>query len=411
MAALTRESCVALDRIDSLARFRERFNLPAGVIYLDGNSLGALGDDIPRRLAITIEREWGEGLIRSWNSAGWIDLPRKVAAKLAPLIGASPLDVAVSDSTSVNLFKLVIAGLRMRPGRRRVLSDASNFPTDLYIAGSAAKLLGAELEILAPEDLLRSLDADTAIVMLTQVDFKTGALHDLARITEAAHTRGALMLWDLSHSAGALPIDLAGADADFAVGCTYKYLNGGPGAPAFVYVAARLHAALESPLAGWMGHARPFDFEPAYAPASGIDRLLCGTPPVLSLAALDAALDLWAQVDLAEVRAKSVALSELFIALVEDRCAGFGLVLASPRRAAERGSQLSFRHAESYAIKQALIARGVIGDFRAPDLLRVGFTPLYLRYADIWDAVEALAGVLFSREWDAPAFRKREIVT
>jgi kynureninase len=408
---LSRDAYQTLDDGDPLASFRARFAIPEGVLYLDGNSLGPLSFAAADRVERTLAGEWGVGLIRSWNSAGWIDLPRKVARKIAPLIGASTDEVAVSDSTSVNLFKLVSAALRLRPGRRIVLSEPENFPTDLYIADGAARSAGARVELLPIDRLLLSIDGDTALVMLTHIDFKTGRVHDLERITRAAHANGALVLWDLSHSIGAMPLDLSKAGADLAVGCTYKYLNGGPGSPAFAFVAARHHGTLESPLTGWMGHARPFDFAPAYAPARGIDRLLCGTPPVLSLAALDAAIDVFAEVDMTALRKKSMALGDRFIALVEARCARWGLELASPRDAAMRGSQVSFRHPESYALKQALIARNVIGDFRAPDIIRFGFGPLYIRFADIWDAVDALERVLAGREWDRPEHRAREAVT
>ena len=409
-AVMDRDACLARDAADPLAGFRTRFLLPPGLIYLDGNSLGALPRGVAERIAETVATEWGQGLIRSWNAAHWIDLPARVAAKLAPLIGARPAEVAVADSTSVNLYKLIVAALRLRPEREVVLTETDNFPTDLYIAEGATRSLGRRLQLVPRERMVDAIDGDTALVMLTHVDFKTGALHDMAGLTGAAHARGALALWDLSHSAGALPVALGAADADFAVGCGYKYLNGGPGAPAFAFVAERHHDGLDQPLSGWMGHARPFDFGPRYAPAAGVARLLCGTPPVLSLVALDQALDLWSEVDMGAIRTKSLALGELMIDLVETRCAGHGLELASPRGAG-RGSQVSFRHAEGYAVMQALIARGVIGDFRAPDLLRFGFAPLYVRHVDVWDAVEQLRQVLAGREWNRPQYRQRAAVT
>jgi kynureninase len=409
MATDSREACIALDRADPLAGSRAGFALPDGVIYLDGNSLGALPKAAAARLAEVVGGEWGDSLIRGWTAHGWIDLPQRVGDRIGRLIGARPGEVVAADSTSVNLFKLIVAGLRLRPGRTVVLSEPDNFPTDLYMAEGATRLLGAELKLAPRAELLGAIDHTTALLLLTHVDFKTGALHDMAAITRAAQAKGALLLWDLSHSAGALPVDLGAANADLAVGCGYKYLNGGPGAPAFAFVAARHQAALDQPLSGWMGHASPFDFATAYAPAEGIGRLLCGTPPVLSLAALDAALELWDQADMTAVRAKSMALTTLFAELVEQRCPE--LVLASPRDAGARGSQVSFRHAEGYAIVQALIARGVIGDFRAPDLLRFGFAPLYLRHVDVWDAVEHLGAVMQTREWDRPGFRQRAAVT
>jgi kynureninase len=407
-----RATCAVRDAADPLAHLRDAFVLPDGVIYLDGNSLGPLPRAVRERLGRTVDGEWGEGLIRSWNAAGWIDLPRRAGDKIARLVGARPGEVVCADSTSVNLFKLLVAALRLRPGRRAVLSERGNFPTDLYVAEGALALLGGhELKLVGADEVSAAIDADTACVLLTHVDFRSGRMHDLKAVTEAAHRAGALVIWDLAHSAGAVSLDLAGADADFAVGCGYKYLNGGPGAPAFLYVRGDLQARLAQPLTGWMGHARPFDFAPDYAPAPGIGRALAGTPPILSLAALDAALDLWDGVDMAELRAKSVALAELFIALVEGTCTGLGLALASPREAARRGSQVSFRHAEGYAVMQALIARGVIGDFRAPDLLRFGFAPLYLRFVDVFDAAAALREVLAGRAYDSPAFRRRAKVT
>jgi kynureninase len=413
MAPIDRDRCLELDRQDPLASLREAFHLPEGVIYLDGNSLGALPRAARERLAHVVDAEWGEGLIRSWNQAGWIAAPARLGARLAPLIGAQAKEVVVADSTSVNLFKLIVGALRLRPGRRVVVSEAGNFPTDLYVAQGAIELLGQghELRHVEPEGVAESLDDDVALVMLTHVDFKTGRVHDMAAVTRAAHEAGALMLWDLSHSTGALPVDLNGANADLAVGCGYKYLNGGPGAPAFLYVAGRLQDQLPPALTGWMGHATPFAFETAYAPAPGIARQLCGTPPILSMAALEAALEMWERVDMAEVRRKSMALGDLFIRLIEARCADAGFTLASPREAAARGSQVSYHHESGYPIMQALIARGVIGDFRAPDLLRFGFTPLYLRYVDLWDAVDVLAEIMTDAAWDTPEYRRHATVT
>ncbi len=413
MTAPSREDCAALDRRDPLARYRDHFLLPEGIRYLDGNSLGALPKAAPETLSTVLREEWGVGLIRSWTRAGWIAAPERLGDRLAPLIGAAPGEVVVTDSTSVNLFKLVVGALRLRPGRRLVLSEGGNFPTDLYVAQGAIEVLGRghELRLVEAGEVEAALSDEVALVMLSHVDFKTAAVHDMAALTQAAHRAGALMLWDLAHSAGALKVELGRAGADLAVGCGYKFLNGGPGAPAFLFVAERLQAELEPVLTGWMGHARPFDFATDYAPAPGIRRHLCGTPPILSLAALEAALELWREVDLSQVRRKSIALGELFIGLVEARCRGLGFVLASPREGSARGSQVSFRHAQGYAITQALIARGVIGDFRTPDLLRFGFAPLYTRYVDLWDAVEALAEVMASGAWNKPEFRERAFVT
>jgi kynureninase len=410
---MRREDALALDRADPLAGFRARFALPQGVLYLDGNSLGALPKATPARLAAVIAEEWGEGLIRSWNRHGWIDMPRRVGDKIAQLIGARPGEVMVADSTSINLFKLIAAALRLRPERRIIVSERENFPTDLYVAQGLIELLGKhhELRLVTPETLDAALGDDVALVLLTHVNYRSGRMHDMAQVTRRVHDRGALMLWDLAHSAGALPVDLDACDADLAVGCGYKYLNGGPGAPAFLYVAQKLQDDFRSPLTGWLGHAAPFDFDPLYRPAPGIASAIVGTPPILSLAALEIGIDLALEADLPTVRGKSLALARLFVERVGESCAGFGLTLASPAQDEARGSQICYAHAEGYAIMQALIARGVIGDFRAPDILRFGFTPLYTSYADVFDAVEILRSVLASGEWDRPEFKRRAAVT
>ena len=404
----SRADAEALDRADPLAHCRDRFILPEGVIYLDGNSLGPVTHKAKARVAEAVGTEWAEGLIRSWNTAGWIDLPARVAGKIAPLIGAGAGDIAVGDSTSVNLFKVLSAALdKAGSGRRAIVSEPGNFPTDLYVAEGIAALKGAELRLT--EDVEAALGDDVAVVMLTEVDYRTGLRHDMAAMTAKIHAAGALALWDLAHSAGAFAVDLTGSDADFAIGCGYKYLNGGPGAPAFLWVAPR-HQDAVSPIRGWFGHAAPFAFETSYRPAPGIARFLNGTAPVLSMTALDAALDAFDGVDLETIREKSVALTDLMIARVDSRCAE-QVSLASPRDGAVRGSQVSFRFADGYAVMQALIARGVIGDFRAPDILRFGVTPLYTRYVDVYDAVEILAEILFSRGWDRPEFHRRAAVT
>lgn len=413
MSRLDRAQCLALDARDPLAAQRGEFLLPEGVIYLDGNSLGALPRATPARIAEVVAAEWGGDLIRSWNKHGWIDLPRRVGDKIARLIGAGPGEVVVADSTSINLFKVLTAALRLNPQRRVILSERENFPTDLYIAQGLAGLLGQghEVRLVTGGDVIAAIDDDTAVVMLTQVNYRTGAMHDLARVTRAAQAKGALMLWDLAHSAGAVPVDLRAADADFAVGCGYKYLNGGPGAPAFVWVAPRHQARFVQPLSGWLGHDAPFAFETAYRPAAGIGRYICGTPPVLSLAALEAGVDQLLSVDIVALRRKSMALTELFIRAIEQECAGLDLDLVSPRDPARRGSQVSFTHAQGYPVMQALIAGGVIGDFRAPDILRFGFAPLYLRFVDAWDAAVALGEILETRAWDRPEFHRRTTVT
>ncbi|WP_371821871.1 kynureninase [Skermanella sp. TT6] len=406
-------ACRALDAADPLARFRDRFALPDGVIYLDGNSLGALPRATAARVASVVEAEWGRDLIGSWTAHHWIDLPRRVGDKIARLVGAAPGEVRVADSTSVNLFKLMAAALRLRPDRRVILSEPDNFPTDLYIAQGLVDLLGQghELRLAGPDGLADAIDGDVALVSLTHVNYRSGRIHDMAEVTRRARAAGALTLWDLAHSAGAVPVDLDGCDADFAVGCGYKYLNGGPGAPSFLFAAARHHDTLTPPLSGWMGHAAPFAFDGNYRPADGLDRMLVGTPPVISLAALEVGVDLMLEADMAALRAKSMALGTLFADLVSARCGAHGFRLASPADPAGRGSQVCFAHAQGYAIVQALIRRGVIGDFRAPDILRFGFAPLYVGYADVWRAVEHLRAVMESGEWDHPEFHRRAAVT
>jgi kynureninase len=402
----------AWDAADPLREFRDRFVLPEGVIYLDGNSLGALPTATPARIAAVAVGEWGEGLIRSWNAHDWIGAPARVGAKIARLIGAALHEVVVADSTSVNLFKLIVAAVRQQAPRAVILAEPGNFPTDLYIAqGASALLEGISLRVLPIEQLARAIDQDVALVTLNHVHYKSGAMHDMAAMTRRAHEAGALVLWDLSHSAGAAPVDLNGARADLAVGCGYKYLNGGPGAPAFLFVAERHQASLQSPLTGWMGHAAPFDFVDDYQPAEGVDRFLCGTPSVLALAALEAGIDQFDGADMAVVSAKAQRLCSLFIELVEDRCAGFGLTLATPRDPATRGSHVAFTHPDAYPMMQALIERGVIGDFRAPDILRCGFTPLYVGFEDVWRAAETLRDILETGAWRAERFSVRARVT
>jgi kynureninase len=408
---LSREAARERDRADPLAPCRERFHLPEGVIYLDGNSLGPLPKAARERVFAAVDVEWGRDLIGSWNRHGWIDLPQRAGAKIARLLGAEADEVIVADSVTVDLFKLLAAALELVPGRRVILTEASQFPTDVYIASGLAELLGerCELRVVHRGELMGALGDDIAVVYLTHVDFRTGELHDMARLTRAAHDHGALALWDLSHSTGAVELDLGACGVDLAVGCGYKYLNGGPGAPAFAHVARRHHGALRTPLQGWLGHRDPFAFDLGYEPAPGVGQLLCGTPPILSLTALDAALDVFDGVDLAAVRSKSVALGEHFLALVRHHCPE--LEIACPEDPTRRGSQISLRHPEGYAIVQALIARGVIGDFRAPDLLRFGLAPLYLRHVDVWDAARNLRQVLDSGEHRQERFTHRGVVT
>ena len=408
---MTRQDAERLDAADPLARFRDAFALPEGVIYLDGNSLGPPPKAVHERLEDVVSRQWGRDLIRSWNVNGWMEAPLRVGAKIARLVGAQAHEVAVADSTSVNLFKLAAGALSLRPGRRTLITTRDNFPTDIYILEGLAGLSPerAQVKVVEPDEVLGAIDEDTAAVVLTQVHYTSALRWDMAAVTAAAHARGALALWDLSHSAGALAVDLNGAGADLAVGCGYKYLNGGPGAPAFLFCAERHLGTIRSPLTGWMGHAAPFEFEDSYRPAADIRGLVSGTPAVLGLAALEAGVDLQVEADPRAVEAKGLALADLFIRRVEQRCPG--LELAGPREMARRGLHASFRHPEAYAIVQALIARGVIGDFRAPDLARFGFAPLYLSHAEVWEAVEILADVVGSRAYEAAAFRQRAAVT
>ena len=421
----TRIDCISRDQTDPLAPLRDQFALPEGTIYLDGNSLGARPKATTARLQQVLQQEWGEDLIQSWNTAGWIPLPQRVGNKIARVVGAGENELVVADSTSVNLYKVLTAAARIQrarsPQRRVIVSERSNFPTDLYIAEGLCEELGWTLRLLEADEIESNLGPEVAVLMLTQVNYRTGRMFDMARLTAAAHAAGVLAVWDLCHSAGAVPVDLKGADADFAIGCGYKFLNGGPGAPAFVWVHPRHANEFSQPLSGWMGHIAPFEFSPHYRPAEGIARYLCGTPPILAMAALECGVDTVLAAEplggMAALRAKSIELTELFAQLVEERCAGHGLAVVSPRDADERGSQVCLTRAEGgYAIVQALIARGVVGDFRAgdertPDILRFGFTPLYTRYVDAWDAVERLREVMESGDWQRPEFNRRHAVT
>ena len=420
------QDCEALDQQDPLRQLKDQFDLPAGVIYLDGNSLGVLPRATPQRVATAVTQEWGHDLIKSWNTAGWFTLPQRVGDKIARLIGARPGEVVAADSTSINLYKVLSAALHMvaadAPQRTRIVSERSNFPTDLYIAEALCKARGCTLELEEPQEIGTALQDDVAVLMLTHVNYRTGAMHDMASLTAQAHAQGILTVWDLAHSAGAVPVDLQGAEADFAVGCGYKYLNGGPGAPAFVWVNPRHTDRFWQPLAGWWGHAAPFEFTPDYRPAAGITRYQCGTQPILSLTALDCGLDTVLAAEplggMAALRRKSLALTGLFMQLVRTRLHGHGFGIATPDTEAMRGSQVSLTRDEgAYAIVQALIARGVIGDFRAgdgrqqADILRFGFTPLYIGYADVWQAVEQLHQVMLSGEWREARFAHKNAVT
>lgn len=412
---ITRDDCAARDRADGLAHLRERFQLPPGVIYLDGNSLGALPKATPARVREVVEAEWGNDLIRSWNTHEWVTFPRRVGDKLAALLGAGLGEIVVADSTSVNLFKILAGALQLPEAREKrvILSERGNFPTDLYMAQGLAALLGGryELRLIDDEDVGPALTNDVAVALFTQVDYRSGRLLDMAALNTRAKSAGTRIIWDLSHSAGAVPVHLGRDGAELAVGCGYKYLNGGPGAPAYLYVASGLQPNMRQPLSGWFGHAAPFEFTPDYVPAPGIGQMLVGTPSVIATAALECGVDVLLDSDMDELRRKSLALTDLFIALVEQECPSFGFELASPREHAKRGSQLSFRHLEAYAVMQAIIDRGVIGDFRKPDLLRFGFAPLYVGHEDVWNAVATLRQVMEREAWREPCFQERKAVT
>jgi kynureninase len=408
----SRADCAALDLQDPLGMLRDRFELPEGVIYLDGNSLGARPRASLARVHEVVAMEWGQDLIKSWNSAGWFEMPKRLGDRLAPIIGARPGEVVVTDTTSLNLFKALAAALEIQrqkaPERKVIVTERSNFPTDIYMADGLARWLdrGYSIRLVdSVDELAAAVDADCAVLMLTHVNYRTGWQHDMAALTRHAHEAGALAVWDLAHSAGAVPLDLHGADADFAVGCTYKYLNGGPGAPAFIWVPEKHHAAFSHPLTGWWSHAAPFAMSHGFTAAGGIGRALCGTQPVTSLALVECGLEVFEETDMAAIRAKSLTLTDLFIALVEARCASHPLGLVTPREHARRGSHVSFTHPHGYAVMQSLIERGVIGDYREPEIMRFGFTPLYTSYCEVWDAVEILRDILDKGGYDANAAR------
>lgn len=417
-SVLSLAECISADASDPLREVRHEFDIPEGVLYFDGNSLGARPRSAEACAERVLREEWGTGLIRSWNTAGWFDLPVRLGDKLAPLIGAGTGQVAVTDSTSINLFKALASSLTIaeqtHPTRRVIVSERDNFPTDLYMAEGIIRFLdrGYELRLIDnPKELTTAVDSDTAVVMLSHANYRTGYLHDMSAVTAEVHERGAQMIWDLAHTAGALEIDLVGSDADFAVGCTYKYLNGGPGSPAFIWVNERnLHRG-QQPLSGWWGHARPFAMEPGYEAHTGIRRFLIGTQPITALSLVECGLDITLTVDMADIRKKSLALTDLFIELVQEHCAGFGLELITPLQHQHRGSHVSFLHPDGYSIMKALIARGVIGDYREPGVMRFGVTPLYIGYADVWNAIDALRDILETRSWDQPEFYERDAVT
>ena len=393
------------------ATTKSMFNLPEGVLYLDGNSLGPLPKSAANRVESMLKDEWGQMLITGWNKAGWMGMPTGLGDRIGRLIGAKPGSVVVGDTLSIKVYQAVASALELNPTRRVVLSDNGNFPSDLYMADGLLRSLGPdyELRVVDPQDVAEHITEEVAVLMLTEVDYRSGRMHDMKALTELAHANGVVTVWDLAHSAGAVPVDLSGCNADFAVGCTYKYLNGGPGAPAFIYVAPRLSGKVRPALSGWLGHEAPFAFDLDYRPGAGIERMRVGTPPVIQMAALSAAMDIWDMAEMADVRAKSIELTELFIARVEATCPD--LCLASPRDPAQRGSQVSFHFDEGYAAMQALIARGVIGDFRAPDIMRFGFTPLYIDEGDVEQAAQILADIITNKLWDKPEYKIRQRVT
>ncbi len=398
----SREQFLRLDVEDPLASIREQFDLPPRLIYLDGNSLGAMPREARNRLSEAMS-QWAHGLISSWNNAGWAEAPIRVGDKIGRLLGARPSEVVLGDSTSVNLYKALSAALSLHRGGA-ILTDEQNFPTDLYIAEAVAKKWGVQVRRVPRNQLGEAIQHGVAVVTATHVDYRTGHMLDLRELTKAAHDAGALFVWDLCHSAGAVPLDLNGAEVDLAVGCTYKFLNGGPGAPAYIFAARRLHGDLNNPIPGWFGHDHPFEFDSGYRPAPDARRFLTGTPAILSVAALEAAIDLWLIVDIALVRSKSLVLADLLIDQVRRQCEGLGLELASPEEPAIRGSQVSFRHPNAYGLVRALAEVGIVGDHRPPDIARFGLTPLYTRYVDMWDAAEKLSEVLRQRTYLAPRF-------
>ncbi len=419
---LTRNDCQSADQLDTLSSLREQFALPEGIVYLDGNSLGAMPKAALTKAQDVITKEWGQGLIRSWNNAGWFELPQRLGNKLAKLVGANPGEVVVTDTTSINLFKVLAAALRVQearaPHKRVIVSERRNFPTDLYIAQGLMEQLHAhgaptyQLRLIdAPDELDDAVDDQVAVVMLTHVNYQTGYMFDMGTATATAHRCGALTVWDLAHSAGAVEVDLNAAKADFAVGCTYKYLNGGPGAPAFLWVNARHQDSFWQPLSGWWGHARPFAMESDYQPSRGISRYLCGTQAIVSLAVVECGLDIFDQTSMAELRKKSLALTTLFMSLVEQECSGFPLKLITPSDPAQRGSQVSYEHPHGFAVVQAMIESGVIPDYREPRIMRFGFAPLYTRFEDVWNAVAILKDILSTESWDQAKFHQRTAVT
>jgi len=412
---LAREDFIKLDTLDLIKKVREEFALPKDVIYFDGNSLGPLPKNTIKSLELVIQREWGDGLIRSWNEENWINLPRNLGNQLAPLIGAKEGEVIVVDSTSINLFKVLSSALMLNKNRKVIVSEAANFPSDLYILEGVNNMFGESYERClideGDDEIEKYIDSSTAVVVLSHINYKTGRITDLKKITTFAHEKGALVIWDISHSVGVLPMNLHDLGVDFAVGCTYKHLNGGPGAPGFLFVHSSLIEKVSQPLTGWLGHIKPFDFEVEYQPANDINKFICGTPPIIAYKAIESGLEIFKDLSIIEIREKSIKLSEMFIQLMQQECTEFGFTLFSPKNSEQRGSQISFLHENAYSIIQALISHGIIGDYREPNVMRFGISPLYMRFEDVWNAITCLREIMQTGEWQSEKFKNKNYVT
>ena len=415
MNNLTREDFIKLDTLDPIKKVREEFALPKDIIYFDGNSLGPLPKNTIKSLDSVIQREWGDGLVRSWNDENWINLPRNLGNQIAPLIGAKEGEVIVVDSTSVNLFKVLSSALLLNKNRKVIVSESGNFPSDLYILEGVNNMFGESYERClmdeGDEEIEKYIDSSTAVVVLSHINYKTGRITDIKKITTFAHEKGALVVWDISHSVGVLPMNLHDLGVDFAVGCTYKHLNGGPGAPGFLFVHSSLIEKVSQPLTGWLGHIKPFDFEVEYKPANDINKFICGTPPIIAYKAIESGLEIFKDLSIIEIREKSTKLSEMFIQLMKQECTEFGFTLFSPKNSEHRGSQISFLHENAYSIIQALISHGIIGDYREPNVMRFGISPLYMRFEDVWNAITCLREIMQTGEWQSEKFKNKNYVT
>jgi kynureninase len=415
MNNLTREDFIKLDTLDPIKKVREEFALPKDIIYFDGNSLGPLPKNTIKSLDSVIQREWGDGLVRSWNDENWINLPRNLGNQIAPLIGAKEGEVIVVDSTSVNLFKVLSSALLLNKNRKVIVSESGNFPSDLYILEGVNNMFGESYERClmdeGDEEIEKYIDSSTAVVVLSHINYKTGRITDIKKITTFAHEKGALVVWDISHSVGVLPMNLHDLGVDFAVGCTYKHLNGGPGAPGFLFVHSSLIEKVSQPLTGWLGHIKPFDFEVEYKPANDINKFICGTPPIIAYKAIESGLEIFKDLSIIEIREKSTKLSEMFIQLMKQECTEFGFTLFSPKNSEHRGSQISFLHENAYSIIQALISHGIIGDYREPNVMRFGISPLYMRFEDVWNAITCLREIMQTGQWQSEKFKNKNYVT